>query len=117
MTELHFEDVTHADEGEEEKEQFNPYLALEQYRDLTMELGAYNRRRNELKKLLVAWVKDTGEKLETDGAYAKISKGYTRRVVKTKEFLAWCEAHPHSEAGKFVEDKEYAPGVQIKVGA
>lgn len=115
MTGLHFEDTTYIDEGEEEE--FNPYLTLEQYRDMTMELSPYLRRLKEQKKQLVAYVKETGEKLETDGAYAKISKGYVRRVVKTKEFLAWCEAHPHSEACKFVEDKEYAPGVQIKVGA
>lgn len=112
MTELMFEERLDDDEEEE----FNPYLALEQYRDLTMELSIYNRRRDELKKKLVAYVKETGEKIETDGAYTKISNGYTRRVVKTKEFLAWCEKHPHSEAGKFVIDKEYAPGVQIKVG-
>lgn len=114
MANLQFEEV-HGFEDEEEEE-FNPYLALEQYRDLTMELGVYNRRRDELKKLLVAWVKDTGEKLETDGAYAKISKGYTRTVVDTKPFLAWCAEHPNSEACKFVVEKEYAPGVQIKVG-
>jgi hypothetical protein len=101
---------------DDEEEVFNPYLALEQYRDLTMELGTFNRRRDELKKQLVAWVKETGEKLETEGAYAKISSGYTRTVVDTKPFLEWCEAHPHSEACQFVVEKEYAPGVQIKVG-
>ena len=112
MPDLLFEDRLDIDEEEE----FNVYLALEQYRDLQMELSQFNNRIKLLKKQITEHVRETGEVIEIDGARIIVSKGYTRTVVNTKPFLAWCEKHPHSEAGKFAIEKDYAPGIRIKVG-
>jgi len=111
--ELTFEEVSGFEDTEKE---FDIYEALQQYRDLTMEMSIYNNRLKELKKAITEHVKETGEIVEINGARIQVTAGYKRTTVQTKEFLQWCEEHPHSEAGKFVYEKEYAPGVRIKVG-
>lgn len=86
-------------------------LAL--YRDMKQELAPAMSHLDEIKRAIVAHVKETGETAAIDGASISTRHGYVRTSWDNKMLQGYALDHPEINAAK--TEKEIGPAVTIKV--
>lgn len=86
---------------------------LAEYRDMFIELSPHIDALENLKRLIVAHVKETGETGNTEGVTVKIRSGYERVSWDGKALAGYAAAHPEIETFKSVS--AVGPSVTIAV--
>lgn len=86
---------------------------MAEWRDIKIELGPFLDRLKVLEKDIKNHVRDTGETIDIEGAGIKITRGYTKEVVKREEFLEYARNKKYLH--KFIETKTVSPGIGLKI--
>jgi len=91
----------------------NLELNLRMYAEMTAELKPALDMLNALEREIKAYVLDTGEVAEVDGASITIRNGYTRKSWDGRALTGYAAAHPEIE--QFCKEAEVGPSAVIKV--